>query len=85
MKAQLFRTIRFELFFFIHGLSFFQVTWLMLSTSMANRLARYTHLHDYDFSSLKILFTGGATMKQESQDLLQNHFSNTFVIQAYGK
>lgn len=52
---------------------------------MANRLARYAHLHDYDFSSLKILFTGGATMKQESQDLLQNQFSSTFVIQAFGK
>ncbi|XP_033364444.1 4-coumarate--CoA ligase 1-like [Bombus vosnesenskii] len=62
----------------------FKVTWLMLSTSMANRLARYTHLHDYDLSSLKVLFTGGATMKQESQDLLQNHFPNTFVMQAYG-
>lgn len=62
----------------------FKVTWLMLSTSMANRLARYSHLHDYDLSSLKFLFTGGATMKQESQDLLKNNFSTTCVMQAYG-
>ncbi|XP_043586187.1 4-coumarate--CoA ligase 1-like isoform X2 [Bombus pyrosoma] len=62
----------------------FKITWLMLSTSMANRLARYTHLHDYDLSSLQTLFTGGATMKQESQDLLKNHFSTTSIVQAYG-
>ncbi|XP_071876897.1 uncharacterized protein [Bombus fervidus] len=62
----------------------FKVTWLLLSTSMANRLARYSHLHDYDLSSLKILFTGGATMKQECQDLLKNHFPSASVMQAYG-
>ncbi|XP_060811443.1 uncharacterized protein LOC132904738 [Bombus pascuorum] len=62
----------------------FKITWLMLSTSMANRLARYSHLHDYDLSSLKVFFTGGATMKQESQDLLKNHFPTTTITQAYG-
>ncbi|XP_043517995.1 4-coumarate--CoA ligase 1-like [Frieseomelitta varia] len=62
----------------------FKVTWLMLSTSMSNRFVRYDRLHDYDLSSLSILFTGGATLKQDSQDLLKKNLPNTTVLQAYG-
>ncbi|XP_017763750.1 PREDICTED: 4-coumarate--CoA ligase 1-like [Eufriesea mexicana] len=62
----------------------FKVTWLMLSTSMANRFVRFDRLHDYDLSSLTVLFTGGATLKQESQDLLKKHLPHSLIVQAYG-
>ena len=57
----------------------------MLSTSMSNRFVRYHRLHDYDLSSLDILFTGGATLKEESQDLLRKYLPHTTILQAYGK
>lgn len=57
----------------------------MLSTSMANRFARFRDLHNYDLSTVQKLFTGGATMKQEAQDALRKHLPNTLVTQAYGK
>ncbi|KZC12085.1 Luciferin 4-monooxygenase [Dufourea novaeangliae] len=62
----------------------YKVTWLMLSTSMANRFVRYNGLHNYDLSSLSLLLVGGATLKQESQDALNEHLPHTTVLQAYG-
>ncbi|XP_076171127.1 uncharacterized protein LOC143148567 isoform X2 [Ptiloglossa arizonensis] len=62
----------------------YKVTWLMLSTSMANRLVRYKDLHNYDLSSIKVLLVGGATLKEESQDSLKKHLGDTLVLQAYG-
>ncbi|XP_017787848.1 PREDICTED: 4-coumarate--CoA ligase 1-like [Habropoda laboriosa] len=62
----------------------FQVTWMLLSTSMSNRFARFNRLHDYNLSSLKILFTGGASLNKESQDLLRKQLPHTTILQAYG-
>lgn len=62
----------------------FKVTWMMLSTSMANRFVRFSGLHRYDLSSLNVLFTGGATLKAESQDLLKKHLPHAIIMQAYG-
>ncbi|XP_053971888.1 uncharacterized protein LOC128872835 [Hylaeus volcanicus] len=62
----------------------YKIGWTMLSTSMANRFVRYSGLHDYDLSSLKVLFVGGASLKKESQDLLKKHLPQTMIIQAYG-
>ncbi|XP_017893188.1 4-coumarate--CoA ligase 1-like [Ceratina calcarata] len=62
----------------------FQVSWLMLSTSMSNRLVRYNHLHEYNLSSLKTLLTGGAILTKESEELMRKNLPNTRIIQAYG-
>ncbi|CAK9828894.1 Luciferin 4-monooxygenase [Anthophora retusa] len=62
----------------------FKVTWIMLSTSMANRFARFSRLHDYDLSSLNTLFIGGAPLNQESQDLLRKQLPHVSSLQAYG-
>ncbi|XP_076649557.1 luciferin 4-monooxygenase-like [Halictus rubicundus] len=62
----------------------YKVSWLMLSTSMANRFVRYKGLSNYDLSNLKFLMIGGATLKQESHDALQKHLPDTSVLQLYG-
>lgn len=62
----------------------YKVSWIMLSTSMANRFARYNDLHNYDLSSVAFILVGGATMKGDSQDLLKKQLPNTLAIQAYG-
>ncbi|XP_076225342.1 uncharacterized protein LOC116424392 isoform X2 [Nomia melanderi] len=62
----------------------YKITWLMLSTSMSNRFIRYKGLQNYDLSSLKCLFVGGATLKKESQDLLTKNLPHTTVLQGYG-
>ncbi|XP_003704786.1 luciferin 4-monooxygenase [Megachile rotundata] len=62
----------------------YKVSWTMLSTSMANRLARFSRLHEYDLSSLKILCTGGSAMGKEAEILLRKAFPTTKVIQGYG-
>ncbi|XP_076649572.1 luciferin 4-monooxygenase-like [Halictus rubicundus] len=62
----------------------YKVTWLLLSTSMANRMIRYKDLGNYDLSSLKCLHVGGALLKPESQEMLRKHLSHTIVLQAFG-
>ncbi|XP_078043386.1 uncharacterized protein LOC144473409 [Augochlora pura] len=62
----------------------YKVTWLFLSTSMANRLGRYEDLGKYDLSSLKCVFIGGAILKKESQDMLREYLPNALVAQGYG-
>ncbi|XP_076374554.1 uncharacterized protein LOC117224286 isoform X3 [Megalopta genalis] len=62
----------------------YKVTWLFLSTSMANRLVRYEDLQKYDLSSLKCLFVGGAILKLESQDMLREYLPHALVAQGYG-
>lgn len=62
----------------------FQISWLMLSTSMSNRLVRYNHLHEYNLTSLKVLLTGGAVLTKQSEELIRKNLPNTRIIQAYG-
>ena len=62
----------------------YKVSWMMLSTSMANRFARYNGLHNYDLSSVEFILVGGAAMKRESQDMLKKQLPNTLIVQAYG-
>ncbi|XP_076669257.1 uncharacterized protein LOC143369328 [Andrena cerasifolii] len=62
----------------------YKVSWMMLSTSMANRFARYNGLHNYDLSSVVFILVGGAAMKGDSQDLLRKQLPKTLIIQAYG-
>lgn len=62
----------------------YKISWIMLSTSMANRLARFDRLHEYDISSLKIMFTGGSTMEEAAENLLRKRFPSVSVRQGYG-
>ncbi|CAL7935336.1 unnamed protein product [Xylocopa violacea] len=62
----------------------YKVSWVLLSTSIANRLIRYGHLQDYDLSNLKVVVIGGAILKKESEDVLRKHLPHTMIIQAYG-
>lgn len=62
----------------------YKVSWMMLSTSMANRFARYNGLHNYDLSSVAFILVGGAAMKRESQDMLKKQLPDTLIVQAYG-
>ncbi|XP_076649556.1 uncharacterized protein LOC143357160 [Halictus rubicundus] len=61
-----------------------KITWLILSTSMANRLVRYKDLRNYDLSSLKCLLVAGAMLKPESQAMMKKHLSHAIVLQAFG-
>nr|XP_034180941.1 PKS-NRPS hybrid synthetase psoA-like [Osmia lignaria] len=62
----------------------YKVSWMMLSTSMVNRLARYNNLQHYDLSSLRNLYTGGSSMGKEAEDLARKRFPQTLLLQAYG-
>ena len=62
----------------------YKVSWMMLSTSMVNRLARYNNLQHYDLSSLRFLFTGGSSMGKEAEDLARKRFPQSLFLQAYG-
>lgn len=62
----------------------YKVTWLLLSTSMANRFVKVGDYTKYDISSLTIIFTGGAILKREIQDQLKKALPHAAVLQAYG-
>ncbi|XP_076286175.1 uncharacterized protein LOC143211923 [Lasioglossum baleicum] len=62
----------------------YKITWVILSTSMANRMVRYKDLGNYDLSSLRILLVGGAMLKSESQEMLKKQLPHTVVVQAFG-
>ncbi|XP_043261591.1 4-coumarate--CoA ligase 1-like isoform X1 [Colletes gigas] len=62
----------------------YKVEWLLLSTSMANRVIRFHDLQNYDLSSIKVILVGGSVLKQESQDVLRKHLQHATVLQAYG-
>ncbi|XP_076758984.1 uncharacterized protein LOC143428154 [Xylocopa sonorina] len=62
----------------------YKVSWALLSTSISNRLIRYSHLRDYDLSSLKAVIIGGAILQKESEDLLRKYLPHAVIVQAYG-
>ncbi|XP_076546359.1 uncharacterized protein LOC117602157 [Osmia lignaria lignaria] len=62
----------------------YKVEWLLMNTTNINRLVRYNRLHEYDFSSLKVLYIAGSPMEKVAQDLVKKCFPNTDVVQLYG-
>ncbi|KAG7211442.1 hypothetical protein KM043_010727 [Ampulex compressa] len=62
----------------------YKVTWMLLSTSMSNRIAKSGFVSKYNVSSVEVLFTTGAIMMREAQEKLGNCFPNATVSQTYG-
>ncbi|XP_044588469.1 luciferin 4-monooxygenase-like isoform X2 [Cotesia glomerata] len=62
----------------------YKVNWLLMGTSMANRLLKSGVIGKYNVTSVTSLLVGGAPLKEESQAELQKAFQNSLVLQAYG-
>ncbi|XP_057332936.1 luciferin 4-monooxygenase-like isoform X2 [Microplitis mediator] len=62
----------------------FKVNWLLMGTSMANRLLKSGSITKHNVTSVLSLLIGGAPLKEETQAELRKAFPNALVLQAYG-
>ncbi|KAK0168794.1 hypothetical protein PV327_002563 [Microctonus hyperodae] len=62
----------------------YKINWILMGTSMANRLLKSGAIPRFDVSSINLITIGGAPLKEESQDLIRKAFPNSSVFQAYG-
>ncbi|XP_034951422.1 luciferin 4-monooxygenase-like [Chelonus insularis] len=65
-------------------ISKYKVNWITMGTGVANRMSRDPVFKKHDFSSVKYISFGGARVRKNVLDFLEQTFSNAWVLHCYG-
>ncbi|KAF7988087.1 hypothetical protein HCN44_007581 [Aphidius gifuensis] len=62
----------------------YKINWILLGTSLANRLVTSGEMSKYDMSSIKYLWITGSMFKEETQRKIQKLIPSAHIFQRYG-